>query len=155
MKMLTLCFELAESEIAQAIAAKYATGFDGHGLRALLDVGTVVEARLLAIPRPGNTAPRFSSMLQCTTYEGAVDTYLEDLYRRLPHEFSGLGISAKYQPFEVTPELVQIVSRHDTSPRALQLLASLYGPFRAWVDKNDLTRNATLVSLPPEGRGLS
>src|SRR3954447_11193098 len=81
MKMLTLCFELAEDEIAQRIAARYATGFDSHGLRALLDVGTVVEARLLAIPRPGIAAPRFSSMLLCTTYEGPVDTYLEEFYR--------------------------------------------------------------------------
>lgn len=150
MKMLTLCFELADNEIAQGIAAKYATGFDGHGLRALLDVGTVIEARLLAIPRPGNTAPRFSSMLLCTTYEGPVDVYLEEFYRRLPHEFCGLGISAKSQPFEVTPELVRIVVSHDTSPRALELLAGLYVPFRTWVDKNDLTRNASLVSLPTD-----
>jgi hypothetical protein len=154
-KMLTLCFELADNDIAQGIAAKYATGFDAHGLRALLDVGTVIEARLLAIPRPGNTTPRFSAMLLCTTYEGPVDVYLEGFYRRLPHEFCGLGISAKSQPFEVTPELVEIVLSHATSPRALQLLAGLYGQFRAWVDKNDLTRNASLVSLPPETQGLS
>jgi len=155
MKMLTLCFELAEDEIAQRIALRYATGFDSHGLRALLDVGTVVEARLLAIPRPGNAAPRFSSMLLCTTYEGPVDTYLEDFYRRLPHEFCGLGISAKAKPFPVTEELIKTVLTHDTSPRALRLLASLYAQFRAWVDENDLTRKAALVGLPQGDAGLN
>jgi hypothetical protein len=105
-RMLTLSFKIKNDAASQQVAHIVKDGFRYESWRALLEAGTVYDARITALKHPDNPDV-FSSILLCTVYDGLPDPYQQFFWRKLSFFFVAVALAAAEPPFEkkdLTPE---------------------------------------------------